>query len=527
MTEAVGLVEGDRGGLDGDPAGVADGVAGVDAQVDEDLVDLGRIDAHRRQPPGRQPGEVDVLADEPPDHLEHAGHGGVQVEHPRRRGLPAGKGKQLLGEVGGALHRLADGLQPAGERSGVAGRVQRQFRVAEDDAEHVVEIVRHPAGQAADGLHLLGLDELLLQGLAVADVQVDEDRPVDVATVVAHRRRIGEDGLAGAVRRLDLEQFIGHRDAALQGARQGALFRRHRFPAGQAAGREGAQAVARGRPAAPDGPAGRVAAQQGAVPVGDPQADGQDLDHLLQLFLPPPQFLLGAPPLGDVDTVAGEQLPLPEGDGELDGGVGTPVQFLLQLQDLTPLHHPPVVGDDPVGELGREQLVHGPPDHGRARDADHVAVVLAGAQRPALVRLDLLDKGIDGRMVDEQGEQLVARPQVLLRLLEPGDIGVGAEQQQRSAGRVAGEQAAPGKDPHPAAVPVAQPELDVVIRAVAVDTALQGPAGRLQVVRVHQFGPGVETAGFQFGQGAAELPGPGLVDHESAGLHVPFPGAQP
>ena len=116
VTEAVGLVEGDRGGLDGDPAGVADGVAGVDTQVDEDLVDLGRIDAHRRQPPGRQPGEVDVLADEPPDHLEHAGHGRVQVEHPRRRGLPAGKGKQLLGEVGGALHRLADGLQPAGER---------------------------------------------------------------------------------------------------------------------------------------------------------------------------------------------------------------------------------------------------------------------------------------------------------------------------------------------------------------------------------------------------------------------------
>ena len=181
--------------------------------------------------------------------------------------------------------------------------------MAEDDAEHVVEIVRHPAGQAADGFHLLGLDELLLQGLAVADVQVDEDRPVDVAAVVAHRRRIGEDGLAGAVRRLDLEQFIGHRGAGAQGARQAALFRCHRFPARQAAGREGAQAVARGRRPAPVGPAGGVAAQQAAVPVGDPQADGQDLDHLLQLFLPPPQLLLGAPPLGDVNAVAGKQLP--------------------------------------------------------------------------------------------------------------------------------------------------------------------------------------------------------------------------
>ena len=46
--------------------------------------------------------------------------------------------------------------------------VEQQAGVADDDGQQVVEVVRDPAGQPADGLHLLRLAELLLAGPQLA-----------------------------------------------------------------------------------------------------------------------------------------------------------------------------------------------------------------------------------------------------------------------------------------------------------------------------------------------------------------------
>ena len=108
----------------------------------------------------RQPGEVDVLADQPPQHLEHACHGLVQVQHLGRDGLLAGKGQQLPGEVGGALGRLADFLQVGMERLRRVHLLEGQLRMPEDHPQHVVEVVRHAARQPAHRFHLLGLVQL-------------------------------------------------------------------------------------------------------------------------------------------------------------------------------------------------------------------------------------------------------------------------------------------------------------------------------------------------------------------------------
>ena len=155
--------------LDGDLADAGDGVAGVDAQVGQDLVDLGGVHLDRPQVRSGQPGQIDVLADEPPQHLEHARHGLVQVEHLRGDGLLAGKGQQLPGEVGGALGGLADFLEIVMERLGRVHLVQGQLRMAEDHAQHVVEIMGHAAGQPAHRFHLLGLLKL---GCPVGDARV-------------------------------------------------------------------------------------------------------------------------------------------------------------------------------------------------------------------------------------------------------------------------------------------------------------------------------------------------------------------
>ena len=52
---------------------------------------------------------------------------------------------------------------------------QQQLAVAENHGQQVVEVVRHAAGQPADGLHLLRLLELLLQRAAFGDVQGNPD----------------------------------------------------------------------------------------------------------------------------------------------------------------------------------------------------------------------------------------------------------------------------------------------------------------------------------------------------------------
>ena len=74
---AIGLIEGGVFGLDGDLAHPGDGVPGVDAKIRQKLVDLGGVNLDRPQARSRHPDEINVLADQPQQHLEHARHGVV------------------------------------------------------------------------------------------------------------------------------------------------------------------------------------------------------------------------------------------------------------------------------------------------------------------------------------------------------------------------------------------------------------------------------------------------------------------
>ena len=44
-----------------------------------------------------------------------------------------------------------------------ASLLGKMLRIAEDDGEQIVEIVRHAAGELAHRLHFLGLDEFLVE----------------------------------------------------------------------------------------------------------------------------------------------------------------------------------------------------------------------------------------------------------------------------------------------------------------------------------------------------------------------------
>ena len=93
-------VHGDVAGIDGQRAAAGHGVAGVDREVHQHLLQLARVGQDRPQVTGERGDQLDVLAEGPAQHFLHCGDDGVEVEYPWLYHLPAGEGEQLAGEAG-------------------------------------------------------------------------------------------------------------------------------------------------------------------------------------------------------------------------------------------------------------------------------------------------------------------------------------------------------------------------------------------------------------------------------------------
>ncbi|EKD34766.1 MAG: hypothetical protein ACD_75C02199G0001 [uncultured bacterium] len=63
MVRTIDVIEVYQARLNGDPAHARNGIAGIDAQIGKDLIDLGRIHLYRTCPRLRQPDKFDVLTD--------------------------------------------------------------------------------------------------------------------------------------------------------------------------------------------------------------------------------------------------------------------------------------------------------------------------------------------------------------------------------------------------------------------------------------------------------------------------------
>ena len=79
--------------------------------------------------------------------------------------LPPPEGEDLLDELAGARARLLDFGQALLRRMLRHEILPRQFDVADDRAEDVVEVVGDAAGEGAEGLHLLRLAQRRLEPL--------------------------------------------------------------------------------------------------------------------------------------------------------------------------------------------------------------------------------------------------------------------------------------------------------------------------------------------------------------------------
>ena len=172
-------------------AALGHGVAGVDRQIHQHLLDLAGIRVHDAEVIVEHRGDLDVLAQQAPQHLERVLDDGAQIECHRLDHLAAGKREQLASQSSRPFGRLRDLLDAAAGRV-VRLQVQhRQLGVAEDRGQQVVEVVSDAAGEPADALQLLGLRELVLESAALGDV-LDQAVVADqrsVGRVLRHRRR--------------------------------------------------------------------------------------------------------------------------------------------------------------------------------------------------------------------------------------------------------------------------------------------------------------------------------------------------
>ena len=163
------------------PSAARHGVARVDHQIHQHLVEHPRVGAGQQRTRPEVQQQAHVLAQDAPEHLCQVRHDLIQVQQARLHHMPPTEGHQLPGQVCGpfgAPLQLANQL-PRSWRQ-VFFRAG-QVRLHHHRRQNIVEIMRHSPRQLADGFHLLRLPELFLQLLLLGNVLGKHDDPTNRA----------------------------------------------------------------------------------------------------------------------------------------------------------------------------------------------------------------------------------------------------------------------------------------------------------------------------------------------------------
>ena len=162
------------------------GIAGIHRQVHDHLFHLPAIGTH--QPRLRAAGNLqfDIFAQQPMQHGRHVSHHRVQIHDLGCQHLAATEGQQLSRECRGAVRALLDLVNMLRRPFRLGDISHQHLAVAMDDGQQIVEIVRYPAGQPPDSLHLLRLPQFIFQALALADIHDCADQPLRAPAFIAH-----------------------------------------------------------------------------------------------------------------------------------------------------------------------------------------------------------------------------------------------------------------------------------------------------------------------------------------------------
>jgi hypothetical protein len=148
MGPGVALLQYHVVGADGEPPAGPHRVPRVSGEIDEHLVDLGRIGPHLAPRRSGQDHEGLVGAEQPLQHRHERGDRAVHVHEPRLGHLAAAEGEQLLGHLGRPRGRPDHDLDVAGLRMVLAQLLEHELAEAQHRHELVVHLVGDAAGQS-------------------------------------------------------------------------------------------------------------------------------------------------------------------------------------------------------------------------------------------------------------------------------------------------------------------------------------------------------------------------------------------
>src|SRR5579863_2151998 len=170
MLAGVCLVQVDVASFDHQPSAARHGVARVHHQVHQHLFDLRWVGLDGADIRRKFAVNPDVFAHQPAQQLLQAVHNAVEINILWLQNLLAAERQQLMYQGCGTFAGIVDALDIV-SKSGLAfGTLARQFGIALDDGQQIVEVVCDAPSQASDSFHPARLLRLHLHQLALADV---------------------------------------------------------------------------------------------------------------------------------------------------------------------------------------------------------------------------------------------------------------------------------------------------------------------------------------------------------------------
>jgi len=191
-------------------AAVGHGVAGVDGEVEEDLVDLGGVGLDGPEVGGDVVVEGDRFRE---GFLNERGDVAEEVfdlDDAVAAVGAVGEAEDLADEGGAAFGAFFEG----GDEADVVGirRVVTQHGSGEEHGrEDVVEVVGDAGGEHAEAFEALGAEELFLDAAFFGDVGGDDEAALDVADAVAENGDAGvdDDGVSVAMEQVQFAAPVG------------------------------------------------------------------------------------------------------------------------------------------------------------------------------------------------------------------------------------------------------------------------------------------------------------------------------
>ena len=178
--------------LQGQQSAFGHGVAGVYAEIEQHLVDLGDIADHRPQIIGGLGTELDVLGESLARQPVHFLQQVLDAQFHALDFLAAAEGEQLPHDARAPIRAGAEQGQQFRVR-GTSRVVGEQFRHHEDGGKYVVKIVRHATGKGSDALHALGAEELVFELLLLRKIGADNENGLGLALGIAHQAEAALD----------------------------------------------------------------------------------------------------------------------------------------------------------------------------------------------------------------------------------------------------------------------------------------------------------------------------------------------